>query len=301
MEKRIVLNGIYNDELYWERVSRSLCWLGEGEAAQHEAQMKLSKATVGVAGCGGIGGALAMRLARLGVRHIKVADPDSFDWSNVNRQMGAGKTTIGMNKAECVGNMVHEAIGDVTIEIFTDGITVDNAEEFVEGCDLILDQMDFYLIEARYALHRAFRNHRRTKCVLSAWCVGWGTSVFKYLPDSMPIWDYFDVPDGAAITPGVIEKILPKFMPVDPRFPSREQIIEWLIEKKTVPLFAGSPPLAEAMAIQRTALILADLECEPYTTVLPPAPACYVYDGSTFEGSIIMNEYINEKKFTHLV
>ncbi len=287
MTKAIRLDGIYNEDIYWKRVNRSLCWLGEGADAQREAQLRLSNATVGVAGCGGIGGALALRLARLGVRHIKVADPDAFDWSNVNRQMGSGKTTIGKNKAEVVGNMVWETIDDVTVEIFTDGITPDNAAEFVQGCDLVLDQMDFYLIEARYALHRAFRDHSKTRCILSAWCVGWGTSLFKYLPDSMPIEDYFGVPEKAEMSVAVIEQILPKFMPVAPRFPSREQISEWLTVMRTVPLFAGTPPLAEAVAIQRVALILTGLEREPYATVLPPAPSCYVYDGSTFEGRLI--------------
>ncbi len=287
MTKVIRLDGVYNDDIYWKRVNRSLCWLGEGADAQREAQLKLSNATVGVAGCGGIGGAVALRLARLGVRHIKIADPDSFDWTNINRQLGSGKTTIGKNKAEVVGNMIRETIDDVTIEIFTDGITPNNAKEFVEGCDLILDQMDFYLIKTRYALHQAFRNHPKTKCIISAWCIGWGTSLFKYLPDSMPIEDYFGVPENAEMTPEIIEQILPKFMPIAPRFPSRAQISEWLTVMRTVPLFAGSPPVAEAAAIQRVALILTNLEREPYATVLPPAPSCYVYDGSTFEGGII--------------
>ena len=50
MSEIIRLNGVYNDLIYWERVNRSLCWLGEGEEAQREAQRKLSNATVGVAG-----------------------------------------------------------------------------------------------------------------------------------------------------------------------------------------------------------------------------------------------------------
>jgi len=45
-------------------------------------------------------GAMAMRLARLGIRHLKIADPQQFDWSNVNRQMGASAQNIGRNKAE---------------------------------------------------------------------------------------------------------------------------------------------------------------------------------------------------------
>ncbi|MHB1660054.1 MAG: hypothetical protein ACYCRF_12270, partial [Acidithiobacillus sp.] len=57
--------------------------------------------------------------------------------------------------------------------------------------------------------------------------------------------------------------------------------------RKTVPLFAGTPPVAEALAIQRVALILTDMEQEPYAAYLPPAPAYYMYDASTLEGHLI--------------
>jgi molybdopterin/thiamine biosynthesis adenylyltransferase len=281
------LDGIYNDERYWERVNRSLCWLGEGDDAQRQAQQKLSNATVGIAGCGGIGGALVMRLARLGVRHLKIADPDSFDWTNINRQFGSGKTTIGKNKAETVGNLVWETVDDVTIEIFRDGITKQNAAQFVDGCDLVLDQMDFYLLGPRYALHREFRARRGIKCIISAWCIGWGTSLFKYTHDGMPIEEYFDIPEESPMDEATIIKLMSKFIPLEPRFPSRKQLVEWFVTRRTVPLFAGTPPVAEAAAVQRVALILTDLEREPYATPLPPAPSCYVYDGATFEGGFL--------------
>jgi len=281
------LDGIYNDERYWERVNRSLCWLGEGDQAQREAQLKLSNATVGIAGCGGIGGALVSRLARLGVRHLKIADPDKFDWTNINRQFGAGKTTIGKNKAEVVGHLVWEMTDDVTIEIFPEGITEQNAGEFVEGCDIVLDQMDFYLLRPRYALHKEFRARRNIKSIISAWCIGWGTSLFKYTHDSMPIEEYFDIPADARMDEATIVKLMSKFIPREPRFPSRDQLIEWIVTRRTVPLFAGTPPIAEAAAVQRVVLILTDMEREPYATPLPPAPACYFYDGATFEGGFL--------------
>lgn len=216
----IRLIGEYDDKNYKERVNRSQAWLGNNEAEQLCAQNAISGSTVGVAGCGGIGGAIAMRLARLGVRHIKVADPDSFDWSNINRQYGSRKDTIGQNKAEVVGNLVHDLAGDVTVEIYPEGITEESASHFVAGCDLVLDQMDFYLIRERYALHREFRKASRAKAIISAWCIGWGSSMLKYTHDSMPIEEYFGMPDDTVMTPEVIMTLLSKFMPETPRFPS---------------------------------------------------------------------------------
>lgn len=49
-----------DQEFYWERVNRSLGWLGNTEEEQKQTQQKLSNITVGLAGCGGIGGMLAV-------------------------------------------------------------------------------------------------------------------------------------------------------------------------------------------------------------------------------------------------
>lgn len=286
----IKLEGVYNDKFYWERVNRSLAWLGNNEQEQMDAQRRLSNATVGVAGCGGIGGACAMRLARLGVRHIKVADPDSFDWTNINRQYGASKNTVGKNKAEVVGHEVHQLSGDVTVEIFPEGITKENAEEFVNGCDLILDQMDFYLLGERYALHRAFREAQKPKFILSAWCIGWGTSLFKWTRDGMPIEEYFDIAEGTEMEGDVIKKLLLKFMPKQTHFPNIQEIHRWFVDIKTVPLFAGTPPVAEAVVIPRAVMALLDYEKAPYGNMLPAGPDCYVYDTSTLEGYMMKYE-----------
>lgn len=76
----------------------------------------------------------------------------------------------------------------------------------------------------------------------------------------MTVEDYFGLPEDATITPDVIDALLPKCVPKLSRFPSLDVINEWLITKRSVPLFAGTPPVAEAAAIRRAALILADLE-----------------------------------------
>lgn len=280
------LNGIDNEK-YWTRVDRSLCWLGETDSEQKARQEILASKTVGVAGCGRIGGALALRLARLGIKHIKVADPDQFDWTNINRQLGASKDTVGQNKAEVVGHMVHELSGDVTVDIFPQGITNETAEPFATDCDFILDQMDFYLLDERYALHQAFRIHSKASYILSAWCIGWGTSIFKWAKEGMTIEEYFNIPAGTPITPEVIRHLMTRFIPKQPPFPSKKTIDHWFIDKLTVPLFAGSPPIAEGFAINRAALLILDMEHLPYVQPLPIAPDAYVYDTSSLQGEVV--------------
>ena len=88
-KKHLKYTAIPNEEMYWERVNRSLGWLGDTKQEQHNKQEKLKNVVIGIAGTGGIGGQLAQRLVRMGVRNLKLADPDTFDISNMNRQMGA--------------------------------------------------------------------------------------------------------------------------------------------------------------------------------------------------------------------
>lgn len=111
-KKHLKYTAIPNEEMYWERVNRSLGWLGDTKQEQHNKQEKLKNVVIGIAGTGGIGGQLAQRLVRMGVRNLKLADPDTFDISNMNRQMGADLQHIGKNKAEVVAEMG----GDIVLQ-----------------------------------------------------------------------------------------------------------------------------------------------------------------------------------------
>jgi len=60
-----------------------------------EGQMKLFSTTVAVVGMGGIGGFLVEGLARLGVKKIIAVDMDTFDETNLNRQILSSVNNLG--------------------------------------------------------------------------------------------------------------------------------------------------------------------------------------------------------------
>jgi molybdopterin/thiamine biosynthesis adenylyltransferase len=290
---RIFHKGELNQAIYDERTGRSEAFLGSTLDEQRCSQDTLARSVVGIAGTGGIGGAMALRLARLGVRHLKIADPQTFDWTNVNRQLGASKNNIGRNKAEVVGEIVHELAGDTDIEIFNDGITVENAEEFVQGCDLILDQLEFFVLAEKYALHRAFRAHPEVKCILACSVIGWAAHLYKFEHNSMKIEDWYGIPDASSLTAlseKDFDRIINIWAPKMPRFPSYDEIRKWMKRNDAVPIFAGAPPLAEGILTQRAALALIGLERLPYATWLPPIPMMYCYDALTFEGDFVQSD-----------
>ncbi len=267
----IQYRGEYDDELYWERVNRNLAFLGNTPDEARANQEKLRDATVGIAGVGGIGGAVGMRLARMGVRHLRYADPQAFDASNIQRQAGARIDTIGRNKAEVSAEMTYELTRDVEIDVFPEGITEDNAVEFVEGCDLVADQIEFYEAIPRFALHRAARESTSCKAVLSVATAAHGAIIHKYTRDSQQIEETWGFADGARTKEEIASAFIDRLLPegVVPKFPSREAVLSWLLDKKVAPIWGAAPALCEGILVE---LICNELIGFPGMWELPARP-----------------------------
>lgn len=61
---------------------------------------KMRNATVMVVGCGAVGSFAIEALARTGIGHIIVVDSDNVDASNINRQLFALDSTVGLAKVD---------------------------------------------------------------------------------------------------------------------------------------------------------------------------------------------------------
>lgn len=271
--------GEYDEHFYSERVNRNLGWLGDTPEQQWARQEKLRDCVIGIAGTGGIGGSSALRLVRMGVRNLKLADSDSFDVSNIQRQVGADINHLGRNKAEVVGEKAFELTRDVNIDVFPDGITDETAEEFVEGCDVILDQIDVYTVDAHYALHEAFRRSQRAKFILTVLTIGHAAYAFKYTHDSMPVEEVYGLPRGADLDDKNLRQLIERFMPERPDLVSPETFDEWWIDNKTIPIYGGTPPLCEGVLVERVALEVMDI---PGVTPIPVQPGYAIFDARTW-------------------
>ena len=130
-----------------------------GLVSEHE-QSLLRKATVALPGLGGVGGAHLQALARLGIGSFKLADMDTFDLVNVNRQLGATTETIGRHKAEVLGEMTRAINPDASVTLFKDGINEANIAEFLAGVDVVVDGLEFFAMSARRMLYRECRRRK---------------------------------------------------------------------------------------------------------------------------------------------
>ena len=116
---------------------------------------KLKNSKVAVFGLGGVGGHTVEALARAGIEHLVLVDYDTYDITNINRQIGALHSTIGKYKVDVMkerildinpnaivetyrpeGNEMEESsIIDSTFTYVVDAIdTMKNKLELIEKC-----------------------------------------------------------------------------------------------------------------------------------------------------------------------
>ena len=78
---------------YHEAFARNIGWVTEAE------QAALRGKRIAIAGMGGVGGVHLLTLTRLGIGAFNIADMDTFDVVNFNRQAGASMSTVGQPQA----------------------------------------------------------------------------------------------------------------------------------------------------------------------------------------------------------
>lgn len=106
-----------------------------------EEQKKFYNAKVGIAGLS-IGNSVAVALVlQGGAKYIRLADFDQLALSNTNR-IRAGVQNLGLSKVELTARQIYEINPYSHIQTFPGGITSSNIKKFIEGQDVIVDEMD---------------------------------------------------------------------------------------------------------------------------------------------------------------
>ena len=90
----------------------------------------LNKKKVLIFGLGGVGGSLAEALARAGIGHFTLVDKDTFDETNINRQLFATYDTVGMDKVDVAKKRMLSINPNADIEIKKMFFLPENSDEF---------------------------------------------------------------------------------------------------------------------------------------------------------------------------
>lgn len=103
----------------------------------------LKNASVLVVGVGGVGSFAAEFLARAGVGNLTIVDGDVVDVTNINRQLPALHSTVGMSKIEVVGDRLMDINPELNLTKVQEFLTPERAFEIVEEkYDYVLDCID---------------------------------------------------------------------------------------------------------------------------------------------------------------
>lgn len=270
--------------------SRNLGFLCEQE------QALMNKSTVAIAGAGGDGGMLAIQLARLGVGELRLADPDPFEIENINRQAVCTSKTIGMNKAEVVGNYVQAINPNMSVKVYDKGINEANIEEFTYGAQLVIDETEFTMHSLGVMLARAARKHNIPN--LMALNVGFGTSITSFHPRGKTFEEILGLSNTASLQIiSEAEVPLKRWLPYVPPYADMAMFKKVAAGEKSAPSIApGVAIAAGTAAIQAMLHLTADVKNNRPKPVY--APAFIVLDALTGESKVVKRPVISH--YTHL-
>lgn len=120
-------------------------WLQRGELLLGtERQARLQKAHVLVVGLGGVGSWAAEMLCRAGVGALTVIDADTVDVTNINRQMPALCSTVGLPKCDVVANRLAEINPSLKLIVKNIFLLPDNVSAVLSEFkyDFVVDAID---------------------------------------------------------------------------------------------------------------------------------------------------------------
>ncbi len=109
----------------------------------------LQAARVAVIGIGGVGSWAVEALARNAVGHISMIDLDIVSESNINRQLPAMSSTLGMDKTQVMQQRIADINPNCQVSIVDDFVTVDNVADILgSSFDYVIDCVDSFRVKA---------------------------------------------------------------------------------------------------------------------------------------------------------
>ena len=141
-----------------------------------EGQQRLLDAHALVIGAGGLGSPVLLYLATAGVGRITVADPDSVDLTNLQRQIAHNQSRLGLPKAESVRATVASINPGVQLRALVQRADTAFLDEWVPQADVVLDCSDNF--STRHAINAACVQHG--KPLVSGAAIGWDAQIAVY-------------------------------------------------------------------------------------------------------------------------
>ena len=120
-------------------------WLQRGELILgKEKSDSLASSHILIVGLGGVGSWAAEMLCRAGVGAFTLVDADEVDVTNINRQMPALRSTVGIAKCDVVAERLKAINPDVNLSVKRIFVDEENIPTLLDECkpDFVVDAID---------------------------------------------------------------------------------------------------------------------------------------------------------------
>lgn len=132
-----------------------------------------------IAGCG-VGSTIAEAAVRIGFDKVTLADGDTVEAHNLNRQ-AFSYHDVGGAKVVGLAKRLRAINPRADIEEIDKWISKDNTKDLVSSCDLIFDTIDFLDLKTIVGVHD--EANVQNKPIISAVSAGWGAAAIYFPPN----------------------------------------------------------------------------------------------------------------------
>ncbi|VCU70521.1 Sulfur carrier protein ThiS adenylyltransferase [Pigmentiphaga humi] len=164
-----------------------------------EGQQRLLEARALIVGAGGLGSPAAFYLASAGLGTLVLADDDTVDLTNLQRQILHTTERVGRYKAESGRQTLHAINPEIEVVALTERLTGDALSAQVAAVDLVLDCTDNFA--TRHDINRACVQHRKPLVSGAAIRFDGQVSVFDLRQDDAPCYHCLFPDAGEEVEP----------------------------------------------------------------------------------------------------
>ena len=149
-----------------------------------ERMERLARSHVLVVGLGGVGAYAAEQICRAGVGRMTIVDADEVSASNLNRQLPALHSTIGMPKAEVMERRLLDINPRLQLRAIHEFLRDERTEELLQSAtfDYVVDAIDS-LSPKVFLLYHAYSRHIP---IVSSMGAGASSAVSRKVAEASP-------------------------------------------------------------------------------------------------------------------
>lgn len=172
------------------------------------AQKKINSMRVLVVGVGGLGSAVLVNLASIGIENFGLVDFDVVSVSNLNRQYVHSEKTLGIKKVLSAKTWLEGYNSKIKVEGFDIKLDISHPITYhlslITNYDIIVDCLDNW--ESKFLLEKICQ--KLSKPLVHGGVEGFRGQVMTILPNSKKLSDIFNFGEKVEIFRGIISPIV---------------------------------------------------------------------------------------------